>query len=189
MRISSGTARGRVVKAPKGVELRPTEERVRQALFNILAPALPGARFLDLFCGTGAVGLEALSRGAGFVAFADKETRCLKSAEEHLNAFKLGAENAEFIRSEYASALSRLSGRSPGFDFVFLDPPYESPAGLDALRLLGELVILNDGPNARVILEHPGKTKVPDTQGRLALLRQYPYGNSTLSFFAVSHAD
>jgi len=189
MSISSGSARGRVIKPPRGVELRPTEERVRQALFNIIGPALQGARFLDLFCGSGAVGLEALSRGAGFVSFADKESRCLNSAEEHLKAFNLGPENAEFLRAEYASALSRLSGRIPGFDFVFLDPPYESTAGFDALRLLGELDILNHGPNCRVVLEHPSKALAPDTQGKLARLRQYAYGNSTLSFYADSHAD
>jgi 16S rRNA (guanine966-N2)-methyltransferase len=188
MRITSGLAKGRIVKAPKGVELRPTEERVRQALFNILMPALPESRFLDLFCGTGAVGLEALSRGAAFCAFADRESRCLKSAQEHLALFGFPGEQAEFLRAEYSQALARLSGKKPGFDFVFVDPPYDSPMGLDALRLLGELAILNEAPGARAILEHPTKSAVPEAQGALRLLRQYPYGNTTLSFYG-RHAD
>lgn len=189
MRISSGIAKGRVVKAPKGVDLRPTEERVRQALFNILGPALAGARFLDLFSGTGAVALEALSRGASFALFADKESRCLKSAEEHFKLFGFAPENAEFLRAEYAPALARLASRESRFDYVFVDPPYESEAGLDALRLLGELAILKDEAHARVILEHPSKMQTPESSGFLRLLRRYPYGNSSLSFYAVNHAD
>jgi 16S rRNA (guanine966-N2)-methyltransferase len=189
MRISGGSARGRSLKAPKGVDLRPTEERVRQALFNILAPMLPDCRFLDLFCGSGAVGLEAASRGAGFVTFADQEARCIKSAQEHYGSFQFAPEKAEFIRADYVQALGRLQGRQPGYDVVFLDPPYGSGSGLDALRLLGELDILKGGPGPRVVLEHPKGASIPGSQGKLDLLRQYPYGNSTLSFFAGTHAD
>jgi 16S rRNA (guanine966-N2)-methyltransferase len=189
LRISSGSARGRIVKAPKGVELRPTEERVRQALFNIIAPALPESRFLDLFCGSGAVGLEALSRGAGFSCFADKESRCIKSAQEHFEAFGFSAEKGQFLRLEYAQALARLNGAARGFDFVFLDPPYESEAGVDALRLLGDLAILEPGPGSRVVFEHPSRFKSAESQGRLFRIRQYAYGNSTLSFYAQGHAD
>jgi 16S rRNA (guanine(966)-N(2))-methyltransferase RsmD len=188
MRISSGLAKGRIVKAPKGVELRPTEERVRQALFNILAPALPESRFLDLFCGSGAVGLEALSRGAGFVAFADMESRCLASAEAHLKEFGLGPEKAAFHRGNWESVLSRLEGLAQPFDFIFLDPPYASQAGLDALRRLGSLAILRKSENARVILEHPKSSPAPERAESLDLYRQYPYGNSTLSFYGA-HAD
>jgi len=189
VRISGGLARGRIVKAPKGVDLRPTEERVRQALFNILAPILAGCRFLDLFSGTGAVGLEALSRGAGFVSFVDKESRCLKSAESHSAEFGFPAESSDFIRAEYPQALAKLAGKTPGYDVVFVDPPYESEAALDALRLLGGLAILNKQAQARIILEHPTKLLLPSTQGALQLLRQYKYGNTSLSFFAESHAD
>jgi 16S rRNA (guanine966-N2)-methyltransferase len=189
VRISSGLARGRIVKAPKGVELRPTEERVRQALFNILAPIVPGCRFLDLFCGTGAVGLEAISRGAAFVSFVDKESRCLKSVESHRTEFGFPAESSDFTRAEYPQALARLAGKNPGYDVIFLDPPYESEAALDALRLLGGLDILNKEPQARIILEHPTKLLLPASQGRLQLLRQYKYGNTSLSFFTETHAD
>ena len=187
MRISGGSARGRIVNAPKGVELRPTEERVRQALFNICAPLLPGCRFLDLFCGTGAVGLEALSRGAAFACFADRETRCLKSAEEHLKAFGFAPGSAEFLRADYLSALSRLKD-GPSFDILYIDPPYESDFGAGALRRLGELAFVKE-PHARVVVEHASKSPPPEAEGNLRLLRRYPYGNSSLSFYAGNHEN
>lgn len=189
MRISSGSARGRVINSPKGVDLRPTEERVRQALFNILGPALANADFLDVFSGSGAVGLEAISRGAGKTVFIDQESRCLKNAETHAKAFGFPESACEFLRGDAEGCLNSLARAGKSFDFVYLDPPYESEAGLQVLRLLGGLALLKTLPHARVIYEHGRATQAPPGEGSLTLTRQYPYGNSSLSFYEIQHAD
>jgi 16S rRNA (guanine(966)-N(2))-methyltransferase RsmD len=178
-----------VIKAPKGVDLRPTEERVRQALFNILGPNFPGSRVLELFCGSGAMGLEALSRGASFVLFSDKDRRCVESAKTHTEQFKFPAEEAEFICSPAERVIASLIRRGESFDLIFMDPPYESDEGLGALRLIGEAdkMLLNAG--GRLILEHRDKVKVPEREGRLGLLKQYSYGSSVLSFYLVQDAN
>ena len=188
MRISGGSARGRVIKAPKGVDLRPTEERVRLALFNILASAVPDSSWLDLFCGTGAVGLEAISRGASRVTFGDKESRCIQNVEEHLRLFKFDPAGTELLRGDGLKLLEGLGRSKKRFDFVYIDPPYETDLGLQALRLVGELAILDEAPMARAIFEHPRKLEVPELVAGLSLLKQYPYGNTQLSFYAAHHA-
>ncbi len=188
MRIAGGSARGRVIKAPKGVELRPSEERVRQALFNILAPVIAGSDFLDLFCGTGAVGLEALSRGAAGATFVDRETRCLDCAKSHALDFGFDEKALKFQRLQLPQGLDRLALEG-GYDFVFLDPPYGDEAGPAALRALGELAILKPGPGSRLIYEHDRKSGAPESLGRLNRGRQYDYGNTTLSFYLAPDAN
>lgn len=190
MRISGGSAKGRVIKAPKGVDLRPSEERVRQALFNILAPVLQGSDFLDLFCGSGAVGLEALSRGAASATFVDVETRCLDNVRLHAQAFGFPEEAVKTQRFKLPDGLPRLAAAGQLYDFVFLDPPYATPEGEAALRALGDLVILKPGGGSRLIFEHPKKLAPPENLGRLARGRRYDYGNSMLSFYMEpGHAD
>jgi 16S rRNA (guanine(966)-N(2))-methyltransferase RsmD len=189
MRISAGSLRGRTLKAPKGVELRPTEERVRQALFNILGPYLADADFLDVFAGSGAVGIEALSRGAKSAVFIDKDSRCQKSIEEHAKSFGLDKGSWQVLRGEASGALRLLANSGRLFDFVFLDPPYEGGEGLAALMQLGDLVILKDQASSRVVYEHARKAEAPEQAGRLSRLRQYPYGNSVLSFYSANDAN
>lgn len=187
MRIASGTARGRIIKTPKGRDFRPTEERVRQALGNILAPALGGADVLDLFCGSGAVGLEALSRGAAYAYFVDKDPQCVDCALEHAEAFGLAV--AEGGAATVEKAIELLERDEKRFDFIFLDPPYESGLGLAALKQLSTLDLLKKEPQARIIFEHGKKEAAPAQEGRLSRVRQNFYGNSVLSFYAETHAD
>lgn len=189
MRIAGGEFRGRVLRLPKGVDLRPTEERVRLALFNIVAPMLPGARFLDLCCGSGAVGIEALSRGAAFAGFGDKETRCLKSVREHLETFGIGEDRYEILPGDYVQVLSRCETRPSKFQLIFVDPPYGSPLLSDALQRVASLDILERGPGSRLILEHDSKLELPEREGSLGLFKRYPYGKSSLSLYGFQDAD
>ncbi len=184
MRISGGSAGGRIIKVPKSLDLRPTEERVRQALFNIIAPDIVGAEFLDLFCGTGAIGLEALSRGAAKVVFGDKDPGCLRCADEHAQLFGFLAGSWETCRGDFAACAKRLAGQGRAFDFIFLDPPYGTGDALAALRVADESALLRKNGRARIILEHERKLEVPEHAGGLRRLRQYSYGNTVLSFYA-----
>jgi 16S rRNA (guanine(966)-N(2))-methyltransferase RsmD len=189
MRVSGGSARGRVIEAPKGVDLRPTEERVRQALFNIVGASLFDCEFLDLCCGTGAVGLEALSRGASKVIFADREPRCLKNVETYTAAFGFQSGTWELLRGEAEACLDQMAHAGRSFDMIYFDPPYESSLGESILRQLGGLTLLKPSGAARVIYEHASSTKAPSSHGSLILLRRYLYGNSALSFYGLNHAN
>ncbi len=173
MRIIGGTLGGRRLRAPRGADTRPTADRVRESLFNILGP-LDGARVLDLFAGTGALALEALSRGAASAVLVDKAAEPVRCIAE--NARALGVEDrARVVRADALAALSRLPGP---FDLIFLDPPY----ALDVAPVLGALPpLLGDG--ARVIVEHDRRTPPPGTVP-LSLVDRRRYGDTEVSFYA-----
>lgn len=150
MRIIAGEARGRRLFAPDGLDTRPTQDRVRESLFNILGPLVPGARVLDLFAGSGAMGLEALSRGAAFAALNDFSRAAVKVIER--NAALTGAgERALILQRDYRAAIEALRGER--FSLIFLDPPYRLRAVYGevagALRARGMLA-----PDAALIMEH-----------------------------------
>lgn len=135
MRVVSGKLRGKKLGHFKGFDIRPTTDRVREALFNILATRVDirGARVLDLFAGTGAVGIEALSRGAKEVIFVDSDSAAIKIMEKNLKACGFGEDSVTVLKRVSASAVKALSHRANRFEFIFLDPPYSSP-------ILGETV-------------------------------------------------
>lgn len=149
MRIIAGQFRGRRLSSPAGRDVRPTSDRAREALFGILEhgePPLRGARFLDLFCGTGAVGLEALSRGAAEVLLIESEPEALKIAEANLE--RVGAPgNVRLVRQD----ATRLAPARAPFDLIFLDPPYLSGLAAPALRSLQRQGWL--APGARIVVE------------------------------------
>ncbi len=124
IRVISGEYRGRRILYSESDGLRPTPDRVRENLFNILQGDIPGAAVLDLFSGTGAFGLEALSRGAAYAVFADKSGECIKNIKYNLDSFKIAPDKFQMLHSDCAYALKMLNGR--GFDIVFMDPPFES---------------------------------------------------------------
>lgn len=138
MRIISGKHGGRVLKTFDGTDIRPTSDRAKQALFNIFQNRIMGSDFYDGFCGSGSVGIEALSRGAT-VVFTDKSTESIKLTKANL---KLINENAEVYREDCISYLSRTSKH---FDFIFLDPPYKIDDGITALQVIDRRKLLNDG--------------------------------------------
>lgn len=147
LRIVAGNWRGRVLDIPDAPGLRPTSERIRETLFNWLAPRIAGARCLDLYAGTGALGLEALSRGAGAVVFVERNRAAAAALER--NAARLDATNATIVAGDALAYLR--SPRGGPFDIVFLDPPFSENALADLCRLLAESALL--APGALVYLE------------------------------------
>ena len=182
MRITTGSAKGRQVPLPKGATVRPTSDRVKQALFNILGPGgLQGWNALDLFCGSGNLGLEALSRGASMAAFCDQDRRCVEQARDLAQSFGLDAEGrCLYIAQEASVALARLARESRRFHLVMIDPPYQSEAGPKALSSPLWPQLLHEG--AWLIYEHETHKPLPATPG-LALVRQASYGSTSLAFY------
>ena len=190
MRIFNGSAKGRYVNAPKGVNLRPTTDRTRLALFNTLGALVPGSVFLDLFCGSGSVGLEALSRGASKAIFIDSKAPCVDYVRATATAFGFEASRWEIWRSDHARGLNQLAGRGVVLDLVFLDPPYDAGLGKPALELLVGAGLLRRAADTRVMLEHSGDDASPVVAG-LELYRRYDHGAASVSVYGLeggSHA-
>jgi 16S rRNA (guanine(966)-N(2))-methyltransferase RsmD len=183
MRIFGGIAKGRVLSAPKGVDLRPSTDRTRLGLFNAIGALVPACRFLDLCCGTGAVGVEALSRGAARVVFVDSDRRCIDAVRTTLKAFGLPENAWELVPSDAQRALARLAG-GQGFDLVYVDPPYDAALGKPLLQGLVQHKLLKDDAATRVILEHAGREESPLVPG-LALFRRYEHGAASLSVYGL----
>jgi 16S rRNA (guanine(966)-N(2))-methyltransferase RsmD len=184
MRVIAGIYRSRLLAAPRGMKTRPTSDRLRETLFNILAPRVEGCRFVDLYAGTGAVGIEALSRGASHVWFAENAAPALASLRQNLSALKI---NRDFTVEERGveTMLQRLSKLPEPIDIVYLDPPYENEEDyLGSLNFFGS-VRGRDllAPNALVIAEHGSKMKLADRYGALERTRLLKQGDAALSFF------
>jgi 16S rRNA (guanine(966)-N(2))-methyltransferase RsmD len=184
MRIIAGTLRSRSLQAPPGLATRPTSDRLRETLFNVLAPRVEGSHFLDLYAGSGAVGIEALSRGAARVVFVERAAAALRVLRANL--VRLGLASDLDIHSETAKSYLSHEVWTPGFDIVFLDPPYDAANEYEiTLSLLGGKARGLLRNNAVVIAEHRRNDKLPDTIGRLKRARLLQQGDAALSFYAV----
>src|SRR5215203_5475709 len=180
MRIIAGTLKGRRLDAPTWAGLRPTSDKLRETLFNVLQGRLPEARVLDGFAGTGAVGIEALSRGAAHVTFVERDARARALIEANLARCGIG------IRSpagggytiERGSAEDVLSRLEPVYDLVFLDPPYDEPDLATAVTLGARLL----AAGGICVLEHASRRPAPDAAGR-APMRRLVSGDSALAFY------
>jgi 16S rRNA (guanine966-N2)-methyltransferase len=150
MRIVAGRFRGRRVTAPPGLDTRPTSDRVRESLFSILGP-LDDARVLDLFAGTGALGLEALSRGAAHATFVERDRKALDALERNVRDFGLGRDEATVVRGDYRRHLRDASARGEAYDLVVLDPPYSDAPQLAPVLDAALRPLLR--PDARVVTE------------------------------------
>jgi len=185
VRIIAGTLRSRSLQAPAGLATRPTSDRLRETLFNVLAPRIRDAAFLDLYAGSGAVGLEALSRGAERVTFVERAPAAL--AVLRGNLAKLGLTAGFRIQTSSVGAfLRRLpAGQAATFDVVFLDPPYDAAQEYEAtLNLLGAAPAGLLAPGALVIAEHRRKERLEDAYGSLERTRLLEQGDASLSFYA-----
>jgi 16S rRNA (guanine966-N2)-methyltransferase len=171
MRIIAGEYKGRNLKSPPSMNVRPTSDRLRETLFNVIAPVIEDSRFLDLCAGSGAVGIEALSRGASHVTFVDRSRRMCKLIEANVQLCRIPEEKWEIYCSEANEFLR--SAETP-WDIVFFDPPYKDDY-VKTLKLLSN--------NALVIAEHHHKTELPEAIGGLKLTRILKQGDSSLSFF------
>jgi 16S rRNA (guanine966-N2)-methyltransferase len=171
MRIIAGEYKGRNLKSPPSMNVRPTSDRLRETLFNVIAPVIEDSRFLDICAGSGAVGIEALSRGASHVTFVDRSRRMCKLIEANVQLCRIPEEKWEIYCSEANEFLR--SAETP-WDIVFFDPPYKDDY-VKTLKLLSN--------NALVIAEHHHKTELPEAIGGLKLTRILKQGDSSLSFF------
>ena len=183
MRIIAGSYRSRTLVAPSGMATRPTSDRLRETLFNVLAPRIEGARFLDLYAGSGAVGIEALSRGAASVEFIESAPAALAVMRSNLARLGITA-GFRIHAASVATALRRMKA-GPPFEVVFLDPPYDAAREYEAtLGLLGgmDVGLLADG--ALVIAEHRKKERLEERYGKLGRTRLLQQGDAALSFYA-----
>jgi 16S rRNA (guanine966-N2)-methyltransferase len=187
MRVIAGTYRSRQLSAPRGMKTRPTSDRLRETLFNVLAPRLDGCRFIDLYAGTGAVGIEALSRGASHVWFAENAEAALASLRQNLSALKIGRGFTLEDRG-VGAMLQRLSKLQQPVDLVYLDPPYEAEDEYSGtLNFFGSVrgrAIL--APHAIVVAEHSSKAKLAMRYGALEHTRLLKQGDAALSFFSLA---
>ena len=185
MRVIAGRFRSRLLGAPRGMKTRPTSDRLRETLFNVIAPRIDGARFVDLYAGSGAVGIEAISRGAERVWFAESAAPAVKAIRENLAALQIGDGFSVEARGA-AALLDELVKRGEKVDLMFLDPPYEAAAEyartLEFLGGCGSAVLAED---ARVIAEHRSKDELAESYGVLERVRVLKQGDAGLSFYAV----
>lgn len=181
MRIIAGEFRGRILKSPADQKTRPTSDRLRETLFNILAPRIDAeTRFLDLCAGTGAIGIEAISRGAGFATFVDKSQRSCALIEENLDLLKIPEEKTEVVRSPAEKFVTRE--HADAWDIIFYDPPYREnyrnfliEFAINSSRLLTDSGIL--------IAEHHAKNELPDAVDDIRRWRITKQGETHLSFY------
>jgi 16S rRNA (guanine966-N2)-methyltransferase len=190
MRVIAGTYRSRQLIAPRGMQTRPTSDRLRETLFNILAPRLDGCRFVDLYAGTGAVGIEAISRGAEHVWFAENAEPALASLRQNLSALKIGRGFTLEDRG-VGAMLQRLGKLTQPVDLVYLDPPYEAEAEYAGTlnffgSVRGRAVLAAD---ALVIAEHSSKAKLAGRYGALEHTRLLKQGDAALSFFSFAAVE
>jgi 16S rRNA (guanine966-N2)-methyltransferase len=187
MRVIAGMYRSRQLSAPRGVKTRPTSDRLRETLLNILAPRLDGCRFVDLYAGTGAVGIEAISRGAEHVWFAENSEAALTSLRQNLSALKI-VRGFTLEDRGVGALLQRLGKLSEPVDVVYLDPPYEAEDEYSGtLHFFGSVrgrAML--GPNAIVVAEHSSKVKLDHRYGSLEQTRFLKQGDAALSFFSLA---
>jgi 16S rRNA (guanine966-N2)-methyltransferase len=208
MRIIAGTLRSRPLRAPSGADTRPTSDRLRETLFNVLAPRIEGSAFLDLYAGSGAVGIEALSRGARRVEFVEQSRTAIEVLRDNLAQFGIGTQ-ARIHPGSVANWLRRAAGgtgsapagpaakgpseaaepKTPGqfrevFDLVFLDPPWDDAKEYEtALHLLGGSARRLLAPGGLVIAEHRRKQALQAYYGLLKRMRLLEQGDAALSFF------
>ena len=178
MRVIAGTARGRPLVSPRGTTTRPITDRVKETLFGILGDRVIDARVLDLYAGSGAVGIEALSRGAASCEFVEHDRRAVAAIHENLERAGV-AEHASVHAQDVLRYLDR--SREGQFGLVFVDPPYEERAILAPLeRLVAGLV-----PGAVVVVKHHWRTPIPEAPG-IARWRERRFGETTLTFLAAT---
>lgn len=182
MRVTGGTGKGRKLRVPAGLRVRPTSDKVKQALFNILGEKVKDAVFLDLYAGAGGVGIEALSRGAVRVLFIDDSRDSLQAVRKNIEQTGFGG-RTQVIAMRAETFLKKTEER---FDVVFLDPPYTLEQG-PLLELVSDSGILK--PGAVVVAEHFKKQKSPAQSGALVLFREAQYGDTVLAFYKMIDSE
>lgn len=194
MRIIAGKFRGRKLKSPPSLEVRPTSDRLRETLFNVIAPRVEDARFLDLCAGSGAVGIEALSRGASHATFVEQSRQMCALIKSNLELCRIEEGESGLVQSEALAYLRRAIAppRRAGnpaqlagpWDIVFFDPPYAIDY-LPTLKIFGAHAVDLLTENGLLIVEHHHKNELPEQTGALRRYRVLKQGDSSLSFYEV----
>ena len=179
MRIIAGALGGRVFHIPRGLNARPTTDRVRESLFSILRDRIRDARVLDLFAGSGALGMEALSRGAGFALFCDSDNRAVRAIKNTLTDFRIDSGRYAVLHTDFRQALDRFRREGKSFDVVFLDPPYESGFYEKALASLADGLLADGGI---VVMERALRLDMPSLPPSMAIADERRYGDIRLTF-------
>jgi 16S rRNA (guanine966-N2)-methyltransferase len=185
MRVIAGTYRSRILKSLKGLALRPTSDRLRETLFNVLAPDIAGSRFIDVFAGTGAIGIEALSRGAAEVVFIENHAPAVTLIRSNLESLGINT-GATVLAVDALRGLAQSASRrlptARGYDYIFLDPPYAAAEDYSrVLEFLGSTELL--APGGMVIAEHRRNFDLPEEIGPLRRFRVLKQGDAALSFY------
>lgn len=172
------------MRAIEGLSVRPTSDRLRETLFNILAPVIRDSRFLDLCAGSGAVGIEASSRGAHHATMVEISRRATSVIEENLRSLGI-TDEATIINRDAISALKRMADESAQFDIIFFDPPYASDLYEKVMKFIGSTDLLTD--DGIMVVEHRAKTPPESKYGKLQIYRQVRQGDSSLGFYSTDH--
>ena len=186
MRVVAGKYRSRALRSLRGLALRPTSDRLRETLFNILGPGVDGSVFVDLYAGTGAVGIEALSRGAREAIFIEKNARAVALIRKNLESLEIRA-GVEILAVDAIRGLEMLAARRLHAHFFFLDPPYAAADEYErALDFLDRSPMLT--PGGRVIVEHAIRRELPERLTQLERARVVEQGDAALSFYRLALA-
>ena len=176
MRVITGISRGRRLVTPAGLDVRPTTDNVKEAVFSIIQFSIEGRRFLDAFAGSGQMGVEALSRGASAAVFIDSSKQSVDAVRKNLSATGL-EKKAVVVKGD---TLAYLSSRRDSFDIAFLDPPYRTGLLQSALELMPDVMCRN----GIVICEHPADEELEESVGRLLLKKRHKYGRIMISVYS-----
>lgn len=180
MRIIGGEYRSRIIEMPKGVEIRPTQDRVREAIFNVLAD-VNGKRVLDLFAGSGAYGLEAISRGAEHATFVENNSRCLATIQSNIDSLKIPETKYTVLRSSVLTSMPRLEKDGERFDLVFVDPPYHKDMARKCLIHLDYYDILSK--INLIVVEHFKSDSLEADLDSVRIEKEREYGDTVISIF------
>ncbi|MBT2687912.1 16S rRNA (guanine(966)-N(2))-methyltransferase RsmD [Bacillus sp. ISL-47] len=186
MRVVSGTKKGKILKAVPGSSTRPTTDKVKEAIFNIIGPYFDGGLGLDLFAGSGGLGIEALSRGAEKVIFVDRDGKAIQTIHENIRICGL-EEQTEVYRNDADRAIKAILKRELAFDYIFLDPPYRKQQLLKLLQIIDEKALLTD--KGTILCEHSSDVSLPDSVGRLVQRKHENYGIISISVYGSAEIN
>ena len=181
MRVIAGEYKGRKLKSPPSMQVRPTSDRLRETLFNVIAPRISGARFLDLCAGSGAVGIEALSRGASFVTFVDRSRKMCGLVEANLDLCRVPEDQTEVVNTTAEDFLKQSDRSDVAWDIIFFDPPYAHDY-VGVFKSIADRALLHK--DGLLISEHHHKKELPETVDGLNRTRILKQGDSALSFYS-----
>ena len=180
MRVVSGNCKGKALKAVPGSTTRPTTDKVKEAIFNMIGPYFNGGIALDLFAGSGGLGIEALSRGVGQVIFVDRDAKAIQIIQENIKSCQL-ENQAEVYRNDADRSLKAVMKRGIVFDYIFLDPPYMKQQLVNLMAKIDEYSLLNDG--GMIICEHSRDIELPENVGPFFKIKYETYGIIAVSIY------